>query len=336
MKKSHTLYWHFPHLKLWMGGTKYLLDICQQLNKKGAFRVVVITNQSKSTIRHSFSQAGVLIKSVSRSSTNSLWYWFFFPLFLIADIYQTQRTITDKKAIFIATGFPSNVIMCVVSRIFHREYIYFCYDPFIFFYDQDLINAQPWYKKILLRILALLYVPLDKWATTQAVNVLTLDRFKGKEIQKIYGVNPHIVPVAVDTTFFKPFVTNRIAKQYKGRPLVIHSTDYTYLKRTDLAINAIAHLKSAYPNILLLITSTRPNSPDKTMYVRSVEQLGLENNIEFLNEVSAAELPLYYAASWCYLSTANDPLTATNLPVKEASACGVPVIRSNVSSDATL
>jgi glycosyltransferase involved in cell wall biosynthesis len=108
------------------------------------------------------------------------------------------------------------------------------------------------------------------------------------------------------------------------------------MKRTDLALDVISHLTKEFPDILLLVTSTQPDSPAQAIYQKQAKHLGIEKNVTFLGWIDYQDLPLYYAAATCYLSCSHDEMlgtTSSNLPVKEALSCQTPAIRANITTE---
>lgn len=329
MKK---IYWHYPHLKFWMGGTKFIYDIFSRF--EGAEKVL-LCNGGNEKIIDKFVGKGISVKRILPIDTNSMIYWLFFPFFLTLECILSYGQIKEAD-IIVATLFPSNLVCAVCTKIANKKYYYYCYEPFPFLQNQKFINTFPQTKRLFLKILSFLYASLDTWATRNATKILTLNKITQKMIEKTYGKKSIVTLVGVDSKHFTHNASNRIKQIYKKNILVIHSTDYTEMKRTDLAIMAISKLVKKYPNILLLITSTQPNVPEKNKYVDLVKRLGVERNINFLGLVSYSYLPLYYAASLCYLSCSYDEMlgtTSSNLPVKEALACSTPAIRSDITTE---
>ena len=79
MKK--TIYWHFPHLKFWMGGTKFLLEVVRRLSKD--YNITIVTNEgSEETIRK-FNEQGINVVTTSILSTNAIFYWLLFPIMFL-------------------------------------------------------------------------------------------------------------------------------------------------------------------------------------------------------------------------------------------------------------
>src|SRR3990167_11199758 len=101
-------------------------------------------------------------------------------------------------------------------------------------------------------------------------------------IKKTYNFNSIITLMGVDSNHFKTYKSNKIMSIYKNKIIISHSTDYSTMKRTELAIYAIDKVAKVFPNIVLLITSTQPNSPSKKKYIELVKRLRLEKSVVFL------------------------------------------------------
>lgn len=333
MKSKKKLYWHFPHLMYWMGGTKFLQEVLKRLTP--AFDVTLVTPHGKQDVIERFTRDGISVQTYGWVSTNSLLYWLFFPFFFFYDCIATFKHFS-RADVVVVTAFPSNLIAAVYKLFFRKKFNYYCYEPFAFFHNPAFITSFPIIKRILLWILALSYGWADKWASRMADTTFTLNQITEKMNKEVYRIPSIITLMGVDSELFRPYEKNRIADEYRTRIIVTHSTDYTFMKRTDLAISAVSLLAKEFPEILLIVTSTQPHSPEKQQYVEQVAQLGLTKQVLFLGLVPFEDLPLYYAASRCYVSCSYDEMfgtTSSNLPVKEALASGTPAIRANITTE---
>lgn len=323
MKK---LIWYHPHLYFWMGGTKFVFEVIVRL--KEHFEVTVICSAGDKKIINLFERAGVEVIITSYKSTNSLVYWTLLPIFLTYDFIKSIKHL--KKADYlIGSIYPANLICALYSALFKKEYYFFCYEPFPFFHHKGFISEFSLPKRFFLKILSFLYSWTDKWATKRARKIFTLDKYKTKLIKEVYGRDAVIASVGIDFRLFRHYDENNISLKFKDKIIITHSTDYTSIKHTELAIKTISQLANKYRNILLIITSTQPDSPYKDKYLKLTEKLGLRKNVYFVGLVPNKLLPLYYSASLCYLSTALDDIIA-EWPVKESLSCETPVIRSPI------
>jgi glycosyltransferase involved in cell wall biosynthesis len=332
-KKIPVIVWFYPHLKFWMGGTKFIYEILLKLTN--THKTIIVCNDGDKEVVQRFSENQIRTHPIISINSNSNFYWILFPIIFPIELIKAAK-IFKSSDVNVATLFPSNLLCATLGKLYSKPYNYYCFEPFPFLQNRDFIKSFPRVKRTLLTLLSLIYSPLDIWATKQAAKVLTLNQITQKMIKNTYGVDSIFTLMGVDSVHFSPKDEKSIQKKYPNRTLITHSTDYTSMKRTDLAIKAIAKVAKFDSKVLLLITSTQPNSPEKAKYQALVKRLEIEKNIEFIGLVSYEDLPKYYSASLCYLSCSYDEMlgtTSSNLPVKEALACGTPAIRANITTE---
>lgn len=323
------IFFHYPHLKLSSGGTKFILTVCKQLSKHINSDFIFLTNSLNINLIKQFSNSNVTFKKISFLTSNSILYWLFFPFFFCLETFQTYRTI-KKGNIVLSCLFPSNAICAVACKFRKAKHYHYCYEPFPFLQNKKFIETTPIPKKLLLKVLSFLYSGLDSYSVKHAEKVFTLNQITKKMIKKTYGIDAIVTLMGVDTQHFKPTKQN-LYKKYA--PYVVHSTDYISSKNTDLAIKTISECDK---NIKLLITSTRPDATEKNDLIELAKKLHLENRVVFLDLVDYEKLPSLYSNALCYLSCSYDEMmgtTSSNLPVKEALACGTPALRANITTE---
>jgi len=315
-----------------MGGTRFIYEVTSIINNSKNYQAEIVCNLGEKNVIKQFEKNKIKINTISKFCTNNIIYWTFLPIFIIYDTYKSIRYLKGAD-IILATVYPSNLICAIASIILKKKYYYYCFEPLPFFHNQEYINDQPKTKKNLYKLLSFLYGWTDVWATRKATKILTLDSPKKDLIKETYGVSSTVTSIGVYTNHFKPYPNNKIQKKYSDKIIISHSTDYTPLKRTDLAIKTIQLLYQEFPNVILFVTSTRPNTPEKQSYQQLINKLNLQNHVKLLGYVPYSDLPLYRASSLCYVSTSYNKMTCTNMPVKEAAACGTPIIRADVPQE---
>lgn len=329
--------WHYPHFKFHAGGTRFLAEISNYLTFDSRRMITFIVNQSDDKFVKAHFSKEIDIINTNSTSTNNLIYWLIFPFFLTKDFFQTLYMVKKSNTdVLFATLFPSNFIMACISKITHRPFYHYCYEPFPFLQNKDFINTFPHPKRLLLKILRVMYAPLDSWASRQAVKTFTLNQITQQMIKDVYGVNSIVTLMGVDSKHFSPQKSKKYQQMYNGRSVIAHSTDYTTMKNTDLAIKIMSQLIKTHPKAVLLVTSTRPNAPEKKNLISLVDNLGLNDNVIFLDLIDYNDLPILYSNAVCYLSCSTDKMlgtTSSNLPVKEAMACGTPALRANITTE---
>jgi glycosyltransferase involved in cell wall biosynthesis len=217
-----------------------------------------------------------------------------------------------------------------------------CFEPFPFFHDPEVKGMYPAPKRALLAYLTAAYGWIDSAGVTGADRLLTLNRSSASSIERVYGRSDAQPTYAgVDTDFFHPYTEEELADlraRHGDGPLAIHSTDFSPIKRTDLALRAFAAAQSGLPNgrPKLLVTSTREDKRGLEEMWSLARSLGIQDQVEFLGFVPYEDLPRYYSAADVLVQTgtaSGSAATTMSLPVKEALACGTAVVRSDATDE---
>lgn len=331
MKKS--LCWLYPHLEHDDGGTKFLFEVTRRLTK--IYKITIVCNTGQEWIIEKFKRHGIEVNTISSISADSNLYWLFLPFFLLSDIRSYKRYAASSDIIF-ASLFPTNVIAWLLSSFYKKPYFFYCYEPFPYLHNGSFIASLPSLKRLPLQLFSLCYSWLDWIAVRSAKKIFTLNEITKKMTYIVYKKHAIKTLMGVDTDHFRPVTDNSLRDRFKKRIVILHATDYSQYKRTDLAIITISHLAKSFPSILLVVTSTHPHAPRKKLYVDLVTKLGVTENVYFADYVPYLELPAYFTMAVCYLSCSMDAMfgtTSSNLPVKEAMSCGTPALRSNITTE---
>ena len=337
-KNKKNVIWLHSHFLYWMGGTKFIYQVISEIKKSRKIgKIIIGVERSSNLIKKNYQEIGLEINEINVISSNNIFYWLLLPVFLLVDLLNLRRLIKKnnlklKDTIVISSMFPMNV----VAEFSGIKHIQNCYEPFAFFYDEEFISQFSWLKKIFLKILALIYIPLDTWATKRAEVLLTLNTTTQKTIKTVYGRNSVKTQAGVDSSFFKPYVSVAVQKKYHGRKIVIHSTDYSPVKGTDKVITAFARVVEAIPEALLLITTTIDDSARRTVYEQLTEKLRIHNKVRFLGFVPIKLLPQYYSLASAMVQGASSEKSGTtsmSLPVKEEMCCETPAIRPDMGGE---
>jgi glycosyltransferase involved in cell wall biosynthesis len=336
--KNNKIFWFYPHLKFWMGGTVHLYEQLSEMRNGHNLDIYLIVNKGDREIISKFKKAKIKVFNLDTFCTNDALYWLFFPFFLIKDLISSYLILNkfkkENNKILFATLFPSNFVAYVMSLVFKLDYYFYCYEPFPFFHDKEYIKRQRISRRLILKTLSFLYSWMDKLAVRNARKIFTSNNIKRRTIRHIYNCNSVVTYLGIDTNFFKKISQkeNFLFEKYKDGVLIYHSTDYTPTKNTDLAIKIFEKVSKKYSKSKLLISSTQPDNPNKKNYIDLVKKLGLENKVIFLDLIPREHLPCYYSASVCYLFTATLDIHSTSLPNLEAMACETPVIRPKLKN----
>lgn len=329
--------WLHSHFQLPTGGTKYIFEVTRRLAEQRPVEVLV---ESASPLwRERYADAGVQLTEVGGRTSTSLAYWATFPYFLRRDLAEVRGRATGRP-VLVSSFFPMPWIAGTVARERGLRHVSLCFEPFPFFHDAEVIGLYPKWKQHLLHGLRTAYGRLDEQGLKSADSLVTLNASTREQISRVYGL-PGSVPAyaGVDTSLFRPYPDAEVAdlrERFGDGPLVVHSTDFSPIKRTDLAVRAFARASATVPEATLVVTSTREDSVAEAQLRRLERELGVEERVVHTGFLPFADLPRLYSLATVLLQTgtsAGSGATTMSLPVKEAMACGTAVVRSGATDE---
>lgn len=137
-----------------------------------------------------------------------------------------------------------------------------------------------------------------------------------------------IIPVGVDIKLFKLMNQKYCRKKLKlplNKKIIILVGRLNQEKRIDLAIKAFRKISKESKDIILVIIGEGP----KREYLKSLaSKLKLSDKIIFIGEIDNRNIPYYLNAADIFLLSSDRE--GSPLVLKEAIACGLPVIATNV------
>jgi glycosyltransferase involved in cell wall biosynthesis len=338
-ESERPIVWLHSHFLLPMGGTKFVWEVARRLTHRRP--VTVLVERASDYWRERYAEAEVPIREIGGRTSTSMLYWLALPYYLRRD-RETVRRETSNAAAIVSTFFPMHWAGNIAAAHWAIRHAHLCFEPFPFFHDRDVKAAYPAPKRALLEYLAAVYGRIDRKGVLEADRLLTLNRASAASIERVYGRRDATPTYAgVDTEFFHPYADKELAdlrERHGDGPLAIHSTDFSPIKRTDLALRAFAAAQQSLPNgsAKLLVTSTREDRNGLAQMWDLARTLDIDDRIEFLGFVPYEDLPRYYSAADVLLQTGTASLsgaTTMSLPVKEALACGTAVIRSDATDE---
>ncbi|MDR3696848.1 glycosyltransferase [Mucilaginibacter sp.] len=120
-----------------------------------------------------------------------------------------------------------------------------------------------------------------KWVKPNGSELIALSDFIATEIRQNYWVSAQqIIPVGIDTSMFGPAPAKRDID-------ILGAGSLIPLKRYDIFVEAIAFLKSYFPNIKAVICGKGPEMDNLKTLAAS---LNLENNLLFTGELPQKEV----------------------------------------------
>jgi len=326
------------HLHFFQGGSKMIFELSKKIRKNE--KITLIIHNGKNEYIRLFEKERIHVMNLKSSSTNSVKYWLFLPFYVARESIMIINHVNRRKELqkekIMTTTFPSHIVGYIVSKLTNLPYYTYCFEPYPFFYNKNFMWSNGLIKGILFIVIKYAYSWMDRLALVKSFGIFTLNKITQKTIFRIYHKRSIVTLMGVDTNHFKPSHNHKIEKKYKNHFVILHSTDYSRMKKTELAIQIFALVIKKIPNAILLITSTRPMVKEKYFYVNLIRNLNLKKQVHLLNYVPYKKLPVYYSLADCYLSCSYDEMlgtTSSNLPVKEAMACETPAIRSNITDE---
>ena len=326
-----TIIWFHSHFLYWMGGTKFVYELINNLKKD--FNIVVVVENSTDIATKKYKDIQIELISLNKLTSTSPLYWMTLPVQIIIDYFMIKTILKpyDYECI-VSSMFPMNVFPILL----HKKHVQYCFEPFAFFHDPDFIKNFPKVKRLLIKLTSMLYKWIDIAATKKADRVITLNNTTSKFIQEVYKVKPKISFSGINTIHFHPYVSQKLINKYKNLDIIVHSTDYTPVKRTEAMIRIFSDVKKINPNAHLLITSTINNLQEKGRLINIASQLGLIRDVEFLGFVDYDILPQIYSIAKVLVQCSFSERSGTTsmaLPVKEAMACGTLCVRYPVINE---
>ncbi len=317
MKNRKLLILHTECVSL-RGGEKYLYETIKRLPK--SLRVILCLETVSPYWNKRFSARGIAVFHLWKPLFG---YWFFLPLTVLVNCYRLKEVVDDHTVV-LATNFPLNFLAVLLSK----KTVVFCFEPLSIFYDRVRICTMSFRAKILLIMARMCYQWFDAYAIRRASVLATLNAHVALYIKNRYKRTPDVyLPNGVDHKIFFP-INNRASHNHL---ILLHSTDYTILKGTELLIRSLRKVVQQYPNIEVRISESVNNSVEKEKYLALVNSLHLKKVVRFMGTISENQLPSFYQSGdvFCYLGSPYCGGGSTaSLSVIEAQACGIPVLRS--------
>ena len=183
------------------------------------------------------------------------------------------------------------------------------------------------------------YLPFYGWRTMEAwISCLMADALIGVTDQIVDDASHYyrlrdrptlIMPQPVDTDFWCPSeVTADAGGSPHGR-YILYAGDVLRRKGFDLAVQALAHARKVFPDLILKVPGrTREVESDIPWYAPVIESLGMGPYVEFLGAVPREQLRDFYRNAVALVYPSFDE--GSPRVVKEAAACGCPVVTSRI------
>jgi len=170
-----------------------------------------------------------------------------------------------------------------------------------------------------------LYWPLAlKYAANNADHIMTISDTSKRDIMKHFGIDENnitVTPLAVDLQHFRPSTP---AGRSGQAPYILFVGTRDARKNIASLIRAFARIAHQIPH-QLVIAGRSAKKQDNSLQIS--RELGLEQRIEFREDVSYAQLPALYSNADIFVWPS--VYEGWGFPPQEAMACGTPVIVSD-------
>jgi len=227
-----------------------------------------------------------------------------------------------------AHNYPANNIAAFLSRYQRVPAIWQCNEPNRFLWDSpSLLPESRWVAGVTLgqrsNLIADFLRTLDRRAVADLDAVYTISRYERKHFLSVYGVDPAVLYLGVDTSVFNDRVKGDLVRdmlRLGDSPTVLLVSNLAKWKNVSTAITAMAYLKKDFPDAKMVIVGF---GPQRGPLQKQAFDLGVSESVLFVNFPVRGEL---YAAADIFVQPSIDE--PWGLAPLEAMACGVPVVAS--------
>jgi len=325
MKKLRILWLH-PALYLSGGGTRYVSEAIQELSKH--HHVVLYVQKAIPKYIEEYKNVGIHVNILSKYSTGDFFFWFNFQNQIKNEI-KFLKTIEQDFDLVISSMFPMNVL----ANSLNLPHLQSCFQPYAFFWDPNMISKLPFFKKTIVKFLKFLYGKYDLNATKKSDKISTVIGDIQFWIEKVYGCKSFVNSVGVNTNFFKPTSNTELKEKYTNKKIILHSTDWTPLKRTSWLVDQFLSLQSEIDNSILLIMEANLQGTERDKVIKKIKEKNI-TNVELCGFIPEDKLPAYYSLAdvtvYCGIG---EGAGSAGYIVLESMACETPVLRTNLTLD---
>ena len=329
-KRKPHLAWLHTHFLTNTGGTRFIFEVAIRLKKD--FDLEIFVERTNLTWSNKFAREGIKVTPLLPLTSTNILYWLSLPFWLYKS-HMALKTKTAHADIVMSSMFPMNYL----ANMLDKPHLQICYEPFAFFHDRHFVASFSLPKQIFIKLVAVLYRRLDFKGTLQATNILTPNEGVASQVRKVYDrtADGHTF-IGVDTRLFIPTSDQKIKRLFPGKKLVMHSTDYTAIKGTDLLIQSLPYLAKKLKNFKVIITESVSDHNAKLPLINLAKNLEVDQYLHFTGQLTYEDLPKYYSVADVYAFSGNPAskaATSASLSVLESLACQTPAIRSPGTTD---
>jgi len=227
-----------------------------------------------------------------------------------------------------AHNYPMNNLAAFISGCQKVPAIWQCNEPNRFLWDSPSLRPESrWVAGLTLgrqgNWIADFLRIMDRRAVADLNAVYTISRYEREHFMGVYGVDPAVLYLGVDTTLFNDRAKGDAVRdklRLGNRSIVLLVSNLSRRKNIDTVIRSMVLVRKSVPGAKLIIVG---DGPERSNLQGQISDLGLTDSVMLLNLPVGPEL---YAASDVFVHPAIDE--PWGLAPIEAMACGVPVVVS--------
>lgn len=310
--------WLNEHFLQWNGGVKWILEIGRRLKQQCELDIFIA--KASDVNKHAFRQAGIELQEFSNISTDNSRYWLFYPYFIWENSRKLKRLLKFYDVVI-----STSPTTCVIAALLDHRSIFVFFEPNAWVYSPDFINGLPFMQRLLLQVGHPITKWLDQSAMKKADRLVTLDNLNAARGRAIYGRQPEIIPVGVDTELFSSKHHADLETAYVDYQVIIHSATYlSPVKGTRFIIEAMPKIIKRVPNCRLLILNPYNQERERSEFMALAQSIGVASHIEFLPKLKEEDLPYYFSLARAVIQPSL--YVSTHMPLVEGAACETPAI----------
>jgi len=319
---TYKIMWLHSHITNASGSSKFLYNVLKNLSK--FFEITLFVQKPITFLNSEFKKLPIDIVTLSNCSTSDLNFWLNFS----SEIKKQKLFLKDKSInydLVISSFFPMNLI----AQNLELKHLQFCFQPYAFFWDKNLIQSLPISKKILLKFYKKLFGKLDITATKDSDVILTINQGSKNAIQKIYGKKSIPTYMGIDMQKNEP---DKNLLNLENHKKIIHTTDWSPLKNTLWLIEQFSIIQNHFSNVTLMITETNIDDSEKNKALKLIKEKNLQNII-FLGTLSSDNYSKYLSSSDVVIYSGSGDGITTSLFVLECMALEITPLVTNQGSE---
>ena len=319
---TYKIMWLHSHITNASGSSKFLYNVLKILSK--FFEITLFVQKPITFLNSEFKKLPIDIITLSNCSTSDLNFWINFS----SEVKKQKLFLKDQSInydLVISSFFPMNLI----AQNLELKHLQFCFQPYAFFWDTELIDSLPFSKKILLKFYKKLFGKLDISATKSSDSILTINEGSKSAIERIYGKKSIPTYMGID---IQKNTSDKNLLNLENHKKIIHTTDWSPLKNTLWLIEQFSILQNHFSNVTLMITETNIDFSEKNKALKLIKEKNLQNII-FLGTLSLDDYSKYLGSSDIVIYSGTGNGITTSLFVLECMALGIPSLVSKQGSE---